>query len=109
MVDVSKSTLEHLDELLGEVSEGMDGPSDWPPPQEKECMTVAALNLLNLQVWVFLSLSSFDVSIFIRYVRKTNSYIGDVQIYSGGSWKFRHLYVCTIYIVHDRVSQVAPV
>ena len=50
MVDVSKSTLEHLDELLGEVSEGMDGPSDWPPPQEKECMTVAALNLLNLQV-----------------------------------------------------------
>ena len=50
MVDVSKSTLEYLDELLAEVSDGMDGPSDWPPPQEKECMTVAALNLLNLQV-----------------------------------------------------------
>ena len=50
MVDVSKSTLEYLDELLAEVSEGMDVPSDWPPPQEKECMTVAALNLLNLQV-----------------------------------------------------------
>ena len=50
MVDVSKSTLEYLDELLAEVSEGMDVPNDWPPPQEKECMTVAALNLLNLQV-----------------------------------------------------------
>ena len=52
MVDVSKSTLEYLDELLAEVSDGMDVPSDWPPPQEKECMTVAALNLLNLQVQI---------------------------------------------------------
>ena len=50
VVDISKSTFEHLDELLGEVCEGMDGQSDWPPPQEKECMAVASLNLLNLQV-----------------------------------------------------------
>lgn len=50
VVDVNRSTLEQLDDLLAEVSDGMDAPSDWPPPQEQECMTVAALNLLNLQV-----------------------------------------------------------
>ncbi len=50
VVDVQKSTFEQIDELLAEVCEGMDGRSDWPPPQEKECMAVAALNLLNLQV-----------------------------------------------------------
>ena len=50
VVDMSKSTFEYLDELLGEVCEGMEGQSDWPPPQEKECMAVAGLNLLNLQV-----------------------------------------------------------
>ena len=50
MVDMSKSTFEYLDELLDEVCEGMDGQSDWPPPQEKECMAVAGLNVLNLQV-----------------------------------------------------------
>ena len=50
VVDMSKSTFEYLDELLREVCEGMDGQSDWPPPQEKECMAVAGLNLLNLQV-----------------------------------------------------------
>jgi E3 ubiquitin-protein ligase HERC2 len=50
VVDLGKSTFEQLDELLSEVCEGMDGRSDWPPPQEKECMAVAALNLLSLQV-----------------------------------------------------------
>ena len=44
------STFEHLDELLSEVCEGLDGSTDWPPPYEKECMAVAGLNLLNLQV-----------------------------------------------------------
>lgn len=43
-------TFEQLDLLLRQVSEGMDGTADWPPPQEKECMAVAALNLLRLQV-----------------------------------------------------------
>lgn len=43
-------TFEQLDLLLRQVSEGMDGTSDWPPPQEKECMVVATLNLLRLQV-----------------------------------------------------------
>ena len=50
VVDVSKCTLEQLSELLSEVCTGLDGSNDWPPPQETECMAVAALNLLNLQV-----------------------------------------------------------
>ena len=50
IVDVSKSTFEQLDELLTEVSDDMDGQNDWPPAQENECMAVACLNLLSLQV-----------------------------------------------------------
>lgn len=50
VVDVRPGTFEQLDLLLRQVSEGMDGSSDWPPPQEKECMVVATLNLLRLQV-----------------------------------------------------------
>uniref|UniRef100_A0A3B3ZIR2 RCC1-like domain-containing protein n=1 Tax=Periophthalmus magnuspinnatus TaxID=409849 RepID=A0A3B3ZIR2_9GOBI len=49
VVDVCPVTFEQLDLLLRQVSEGMDGSSDWPPPQEKECMVVATLNLLRLQ------------------------------------------------------------
>ncbi|XP_065932274.1 E3 ubiquitin-protein ligase HERC2 isoform X3 [Magallana gigas] len=51
IVDVCKSTFEQLDELLGEVCVDMDGQSDWPPPQDKECLAVAGLNLLNLQFY----------------------------------------------------------
>ena len=50
VVDVCQATFEQLDVLLAQVCEGLDGRSDWPPPQEKECMATAALNLLNLQV-----------------------------------------------------------
>ena len=50
VVDVCPMTFEQLDLLLRQVSEGMDGSSEWPPPQEKECMVVATLNLLRLQV-----------------------------------------------------------
>ena len=50
IVDLSRVTFEQLGELLREVTEDMDGRSDWPPPQDKECMAVAGLNLLNLQV-----------------------------------------------------------
>ncbi|MEQ2209124.1 hypothetical protein XENOCAPTIV_024721, partial [Xenoophorus captivus] len=50
VVDVCSMTFEQLDLLLRQVSEDMDGSSDWPPPQEKECMVVATLNLLRLQV-----------------------------------------------------------
>lgn len=50
VVDVCSGTFEQLDLLLRQVSEGMDGTADWPPPQEKECVAVATLNLLRLQV-----------------------------------------------------------
>ncbi|TSK42064.1 E3 ubiquitin-protein ligase HERC2 [Bagarius yarrelli] len=36
VVDVCPMTFEHLDLLLRQISEGMDGSSDWPPAQEKE-------------------------------------------------------------------------
>ncbi|XP_063508402.1 E3 ubiquitin-protein ligase HERC2-like [Pongo pygmaeus] len=51
-VDICSVTFEQLDLLLQQVSEGMDGSADWPPPQEKECMAVAMLNLPRLQVFV---------------------------------------------------------
>ncbi|KAK3100706.1 hypothetical protein FSP39_024049, partial [Pinctada imbricata] len=57
VVDVCRSTFEQLDELLSEVCEGMDGRSDWPPPQDKECLAVAGLNLLNLQMHAAISQS----------------------------------------------------
>lgn len=50
-MDVTKTTFEHLDALIRRVIEDLDGSRDWPPPaQEKECVAVAALNLLRLQV-----------------------------------------------------------
>ncbi|XP_017159836.1 E3 ubiquitin-protein ligase HERC2 isoform X1 [Poecilia reticulata] len=55
VVDVCSMTFEQLDLLLRQVSEGMDGGSDWPPPQEKECMVVATLNLLRLQLHAAIS------------------------------------------------------
>ena len=50
VVDVQRSTFELLDQLLNITCEGLEGRSEWPPPQEKECMAVASLNLLSLQV-----------------------------------------------------------
>ncbi|OWK60818.1 E3 ubiquitin-protein ligase HERC2 [Lonchura striata] len=55
VVDVCPMTFEQLDLLLRQVTEGMDGSSDWPPPQEKECMAVATLNLLRLQLHASIS------------------------------------------------------
>ncbi|KAH0501347.1 E3 ubiquitin-protein ligase HERC2 [Microtus ochrogaster] len=55
VVDFCSMTFEQLDLLLRQVSEGMDGTADWPPPQEKECMAVAALNLLRLQLHAAIS------------------------------------------------------
>ncbi|XP_034287268.1 E3 ubiquitin-protein ligase HERC2 isoform X1 [Pantherophis guttatus] len=55
VVDVCSMTFEQLDLLLRQVTEGMDGSSDWPPPQEKECMAVATLNLLRLQLHAAIS------------------------------------------------------
>lgn len=59
-------TFEQLDLLLRQVSEGMDGTADWPPPQEKECMAVATLDLLRLQVPTNSSLLSvLGVTVFV--------------------------------------------
>jgi len=55
VVDICSMTFEQLDLLLRQVSEGMDGTADWPPPQEKECMAVATLNLLRLQLHAAIS------------------------------------------------------
>ncbi|KAJ8297784.1 hypothetical protein KUTeg_024315 [Tegillarca granosa] len=55
IIDVCKHTYEQLDELLADVCEGMDGRSEWPPPQDKECLAVAGLNLLNLQLHAAIS------------------------------------------------------
>jgi len=52
LVEITKATFEQLDRLLSEVCEGVDGRSDWPPTQDRECMVVSTLNLLNLQVGV---------------------------------------------------------
>ncbi|XP_077983839.1 E3 ubiquitin-protein ligase HERC2-like [Glandiceps talaboti] len=49
-VDVCKTTFDYLDQLLSQVCDDLDGRCDWPPPQEKECMAVAGLNLLRLQL-----------------------------------------------------------
>ncbi|CAH1402584.1 unnamed protein product [Nezara viridula] len=50
VVDVCLETIERLDQILQQSSEGALGNSDWPPPQQKECMIVATLNLLRLQL-----------------------------------------------------------
>ena len=65
VVDLCQSSFERLDALMCEICEGMDGRSDWPPPQDKECIAVAALNLLNLQVqWFNVVLSGISYSHF---------------------------------------------
>lgn len=73
-------TFEQLDLLLRQVSEGMDGSSDWPPPQEKECMVVATLNLLRLQV-IYSLIFFFN----IRFIIFCNSciflFVLNVQMY----------------------------
>jgi len=51
VVDVCEETFRMLDQLLSLVCEGVSGNLDWPPPQDKECMAVACLNLLKLQVY----------------------------------------------------------
>ena len=70
-VDVTRTTFEKLDLLLQRVCEGIEGSGDWPPPQEKECMVVAALNLLRLQVNIYrcttytFGLESFNKNLYI--------------------------------------------
>lgn len=49
VLDLSENTFSLLDQLLARASQGVAG-SDWPPTQDKECLSVACLNLLHLQV-----------------------------------------------------------
>lgn len=49
VLDLSEDTFRLLDQLLARASQGVAG-SDWPPTQDKECLVVACLNLLHLQV-----------------------------------------------------------
>ncbi|KAK3907967.1 E3 ubiquitin-protein ligase HERC2 [Frankliniella fusca] len=49
VLDLSEDTFRLLDQLLARASQGVAG-SDWPPTQDKECLAVACLNLLHLQL-----------------------------------------------------------
>ena len=50
MVDVCRTTLELLSDLLHQSSSGMiESKSSFPPTQDKECITFSVLNLLSLQ------------------------------------------------------------
>ena len=70
-VDVCKKTFEHLDALLRRVSEDLTGAADWPPPpQEKECIAVATLNLLRLQVPTGLLGRDADKKKYIRLTER---------------------------------------
>ena len=53
-LDVSRSVFERLDLLLRNICEDLDSSQGAYPPlhQDQECMVVAALNLLKLQVHV---------------------------------------------------------
>ncbi|XP_068082847.1 E3 ubiquitin-protein ligase HERC2 [Anabrus simplex] len=55
VVDVCEDTFKMLDQLLGQVCEGMSGRLEWPPSQDRECMAVACLNLLRLQLHAMIS------------------------------------------------------
>ncbi|CAG7818352.1 unnamed protein product [Allacma fusca] len=55
VVDVCKKSLELLDAVLDKVWVGLDGTAGRPPSQDKECIAVAALNLLKLQLYSILS------------------------------------------------------
>lgn len=52
VLNVCQETFEKLDQLLKTVCDGLDGSHGaYPPPhQEQECMAIATLNLLRLQV-----------------------------------------------------------
>lgn len=51
IIDVNQRCFEQLDFLLSDLCTGMDGTDDRPPTQTKECMIVATLRLLHLQLY----------------------------------------------------------
>lgn len=52
ITDISKTSITKLSKLLITVCDGVTTVSDRPPSQEKECLIVSALNILQLQVSV---------------------------------------------------------
>lgn len=54
VLEVNLETFQYLDSLLDEVWEGLDGRKDRPPKQEHECIAVACINLLKLQLYAIL-------------------------------------------------------
>ncbi|KAG1662456.1 E3 ubiquitin-protein ligase HERC2 [Nymphon striatum] len=51
VIDVSKNTFVLLDQLLTIVCDSSELKNDWPPTQEIECMAVAVLNILKVQLY----------------------------------------------------------
>lgn len=49
-MEPTTATLEMLEKLLDRVCVHLDPQSDWPPPQDIECIAFSSLNLLRLQV-----------------------------------------------------------
>lgn len=49
VLDLNKDSFRHLNELLDDAMDKIDGRCDKPPKQAHECIAVAVLNLLKLQ------------------------------------------------------------
>ncbi|KAL1138807.1 hypothetical protein AAG570_008869, partial [Ranatra chinensis] len=77
IVDVCKETFVRLDQILQQVCEGATGNTDWPPPQHKECMIVATLNLLRLQLH---SMSIHDVDVKSVGLEAGSSLLGSLKL-----------------------------
>lgn len=55
ILEPTNETFEMLEQLLDRVCVNLDPLSDWPPPQDVECIAVASLNILKLQFQWLLS------------------------------------------------------
>lgn len=69
-------SLEMLECLLDRCCNNLDPQSDWPPPQDVECLAVATLNLLRLQVSSSRFHSLFLLNKFPRYFSEIYSFSG---------------------------------
>jgi E3 ubiquitin-protein ligase HERC2 len=50
VVDVCERTFLLVEQVLAQTWEGLDGSTGWPPSHDKECLAVACLNILHLQL-----------------------------------------------------------
>ena len=77
VLDTCEETFRGLDQLLNEVWDGLDGRREWPPPkQEQECIAVACLNILKLQLHSVLQQKSKTFVYIFTYTGK-NKYPDD--------------------------------